>query len=222
MRPRTLITAGAATAAVLVAGAVAGVTLTRPDETTASPNPPAQTSTVTTAAVESACGLPGTPGDGTEGANNATWEKAGIVSLPVSKTDGPGKRVPTGPWSCYTRTPSGAVLAGITIALRADGAAENWQDVLRQQTMPGPGQDAALNGPLANAEQVALRGYTVAGYSADRATIRYYLHTPASDASCTTEVQWSGGDWRLVLGDDGSTSSGCAQGAPVEFTPWGP
>ena len=142
--------------------------------------------------------------------------------MPVSKTDGPGKQVAAGPWSCYTRTPSGAVLAGITIALRANGVAENWQDVARQQTIPGPGQTALLAKPLPAAEVVTVRGYTVAGYTPDRATVRYYLHTPTTDANCTADVQWSSGDWRLVLTDSGSTTSGCATGAPVDFTPWGP
>lgn len=172
--------------------------------------------------MESGCGLPGTTGDSTEGAARASWETVGAYSLPVSATDGPGRRIESGPWSCFTRTRSGAVLAGITISLRVNGVAENWQDVAREQTMPGAGQDALLSKPLPNAELVSIRGFDISGYSPDRATIRYYLHSPAADASCTTDVQWSNNDWRLVLSDDGSTSSGCTAGAPADFTPWGP
>lgn len=211
---------GSAAAAVALIGTVVGVGLSRP--TTSQVTPPIVPPSAPAPAAESACGLRGTLDDEATGAVTARWETSGVVSLPVSSTDGPGHQIEAGPWSCYTRTPSGAVLAGITIALRADGVAENWQDVVRQQTIPGPGQDAALAGPLAEGELVSLRGFDVAAYSPDRATVRYYLHTPASDTTCTTDVQWSDDDWKLVLGDDGSTASGCQPGAPQEFTPWGP
>lgn len=215
---RRLVIGGAA--AVVVAGVViAGVTL-------ASPDPPAPPHVLASpgapASAVSACGLPGTPGDDAPGAKAATWAPVGAYSLPVSTTDGPGKRVDAGPWSCFAHTPSGAVLAGITIGLRAGGAAENWQEVVRTQTMPGPGQDALLAKPLGDAALVTIRGFDIAGYSDQRSTIRYYLHTPEGDSNCTTDVQWSNDDWRLVLGDDGSTSSGCQLGVPADFTPWGP
>ena len=217
MRRRTLaVTAAAVGGGVLVVAAV--VTLAGPDATRSTTPPPL----AAPVSAESACGLPGTPGDGTGGAAEARWQTVGAYALPVSTTDGPGNRIQSGPWSCFTRTPSGAVLAGITISVRASGAAENWRDVIRTQTMPGAGQDAALAGSLGEADQVTVRGFTVVAYSPDRATVRYYLHSPKIDASCTTDVQWSGGDWRLVLGEDGSTSSGCSQGAPVSFIPWGP
>ena len=216
MRRRLLI-GGAAT--VVIAGVVvAGVTLASPD---ASPPTATQTSAAPPAAI-SACGLPGSLGDDAPGAVAATWTPAGAYFLPVSATDGPGVQTPAGPWSCFTHTPSGAVLAGITISLRVNGVAENWQDVARTQTMPGPGQDALLAKPLPDAALVTIRGFSIAGYSEQRATIRYYLHAPDVDANCTTDVQWSNDDWRLVLADDGSTSSGCQQGAPADFTPWGP
>lgn len=211
---------GVIIAAALIGGAVltfGTVQAVRPDVggLTAAPPP-------VSAAAESSCGLRGTQGVAAEGATAATWEAVGAYSLPVSETDGPGVRVPSGPWSCFARTPSGAVLAGLVISWRAAGAAENWQDVIRAQTLPGPGQDAALADGLGSPELVTVRGFDVAAYTEDRATIRYYLHTPAIDASCTEDLTWSEGDWRLVLGEDGSTSSGCSRGAPDTFTPWGP
>jgi len=216
MRRRRLLIGSAA--AVVAAGVVvAGVTLASPDTPA-----PSTVQSSAPAAVLSACGLSGSAGDGAPGAAAATWTPVGAYSLPVSATDGPGVQTPAGPWSCFTHTPSGAVLAGITIGMRANGVAENWQDVVRAQTMPGPGQDALLAKPLPDAEVVTIRGFAIAGYSDQRATIRYYLHSPSADANCTTEVQWSNDDWRLVLTDKGSTSSGCALGAPTDFTPWGP
>jgi len=62
----------------------------------------------------------------------------------------------------------------------------------------------------------------VAAYSPDAATVRYRLQNNGDDYSCDMDVRWSDGDWRLVLGDDGSTASGCVRGVPDTFTPWGP
>lgn len=205
----------AAVAAVVLVGAGVAVSNRAPVAPAAAEQPQP-------AAVESTCGLPGSSRETTEGAAAVTWEQAGVYSLPISTTDGPGNRVPSGPWSCFTRSQSGAVLAGLVISWRASGAAENWQDVIHQQTMPGPGQQAALQLGLGNTEQVTVRGFHVSAYTDDRATIRYYLRSPAIDATCTEDLAWSEGDWRLVLGDDGSKSSGCVQGAPADFTPWGP
>jgi hypothetical protein len=114
------------------------------------------------------------------------------------------------------------VLAGLVISWRVEGVAENWQDVTREQTMPGPGQDAHLAKGIGEVDQVTVRGFAIAAYSEDHATIRYSVRTPKIDASCITDVQWYEGDWRLVLAGDGSSSSGCERGAPESFTPWGP
>jgi hypothetical protein len=106
--------------------------------------------------------------------------------------------------------------------MRSTGLAQDWQAVVREQTMPGPGQ-AVLLGAVPNSPNVVTpRGYDLAAYDQDRATIRYRLSTATGDFSCTTDVRWSAGDWRLMLGDDGSTSSGCVRGVPDAFTPWGP
>ena len=62
----------------------------------------------------------------------------------------------------------------------------------------------------------------VAFATEDRATVRYRLLVNGGEYACTIDVQWSRDDWRLVLGTDGSTSSGCSREIPAEFTPWGP
>lgn len=211
MRRRTLVGIGAATAAVLTVGGV--VALSGPGKPTAvTPAPPA--------AAESSCGLPGTPG--TDGAAAATWANVAGWPLPVSATDGPGRRDTTGPWSCFARTESGAVLAGYVIAMRIGGLADDRPAVVREQTMPGPGQ-AVLLGSVPNPQDIVTpRGFDVAAYSPSSATIRYRLNTASGDFACTTDVSWSDGDWRLGVGDDGSTSSGCERGVPAEFVPWGP
>lgn len=156
-----------------------------------------------------------------EGATAVTWTDVAGRPLPTSSTDGPGIRDPRGPWSCFTRTEAGAVLAGYVIAMRI-GLADDRAAVIREQTMPGPGQDVLL-ATVPNSSGITVpRGFDVAAYSEDRSTIRYRLSLNDSEYTCTTDVRWSDGDWRLVVGDDGSTSSGCVRGVPTEFTPWGP
>lgn len=193
---------------------VGAVTLTRDDNRPSTPPPPL--------AAESSCGLTGTPGEDAAGASAASWTEVAGWALPISNTDGPGRRTETGPWSCFTRTPSGAVLAGYVISMRANGLADDWRTVVRQQTVPGPGQEVLLSSVPNSSSIVTPRGFSVASYDPERSTIRYRLSTNSGDYSCTTDVRWSDGDWKLVLGDDGSTSSGCARGVPDNFTSWGP
>lgn len=215
MRRRTAVVAGSVAAVVALAGTVAGVALTRPNGTSAAPAPvpPPFVS------AESACGLRGS--EGIEGATSVTWTDVAGRPLPTSSTDGPGRRTARGSWSCYTRTEAGAILAGYVIAMRI-GLADDRAAVIREQTMPGPGQDVLLASVSNSSEVVTPRGFDVSAYSPEASTIRYRLSTAAGEFSCTTDVKWSNGDWRLVVGDDGSTSSGCERGVPDEFTPWGP
>ena len=216
MRRRSVVIAGSAAALVVLVALAALVGLNRQDVPTAS-SPPTAAQTA-----ESQCGLSGTPGNEAVGASSATWTDVAGWALPTSTTDGPGVRTEKGPWSCYARTPSGAVLAAYVIAMRGGGLADDWKTVVREQTMPGPGQDVLL-GSVPNFSSVTTpRGFVVAAYSPDRSTIRYGLDVNGGDYACTINVQWSDNDWRLVLGDDGSTSSGCTRGLPDEFTPWGP
>jgi hypothetical protein len=216
-RRKGLVVAAIVAAAVLIAGGSYAVTRFSgigAGDAERAPSAPAGTS-------DSSCGLVGTRGD--EVTVPARWENVAGYQLPVSTTDGPRLRDQAGAWSCFSHTRSGAVLAGYVIPMRAEGIASDWQAVVREQTMPGPGQKVKLQStPTAGPEPVTIRGFNVAGYADDRATIAYYLHTPSLDASCTADLRWYKGDWRLELEEDGSTLSGCTPGIPAEFTPWGP
>lgn len=221
---RTVLVAVLALAvAIIVAGAV-WVGVDR--RTAAGGQAPAGTaptpgSTAATPAAASKCGLTGTAGMPTS--VPARWENFAGWSLPISPTDGPGMRSPTGPWSCYTHTPTGAVLAGYVIAFRAEGVAENWKTVVREQTMPGAAQAVKLaSTPTEVSQVVTPKGFTVAAYTDAAATISYYLHSEQLESSCTINVAWYEDDWRVQLQDDGSTASGCVQGVPASFVSWGP
>lgn len=144
------------------------------------PQPSATASTTDAGkGVDSACGLRGgsteTPSGPMKGVD---WQNVDGWYLPVSRSTGPGKRTSDGPWSCYARTPSGAVLAAYTIAMRIDGVAKDWESVVTEQSVPGVGQRARLaTGPPTTSEAVTPRGFKLDSYTDDAATITYYLHT---------------------------------------------
>lgn len=219
MTRRAWVTIGAAFVAVLVVAAVVVVVVTgRGNRTTADNQAPPTKTTANPAS----CGLPATPAPAVTGATRARWvtDSAGFM-LPVSATDGPAKRDPAGAWSCFTDTPSGAVLAAWTISLRV-AVAPNWQQVVKQQTIPGPGQTAMLAAGVQQVEVDTPRGFQVAAFSPERATITFWIQSPQFAATCSNSVEWTGGDWRLVLENDGGTSPGCTREPPATFTPWGP
>lgn len=213
---RLALIIGAAVTALAVAG---GALLWVRGDTSADSQPTPTTATDT----EAPCGQFGTPGPEAKGATTGIkWDDQTGWPLPISPTDGPAERVQGGTWSCYARTPSGAVVAAYVISMRASGLADDWIGVTRAQSVPGPGVEAHIAAGVPTASPVTPRGFQIAAYSDDRATVRYYLHTGEGDASCTIDVAWYAADWRLVIGDDGSTATGCTTEVPTTFTPWGP
>jgi hypothetical protein len=177
---------------------------------------------------DSACGLAGgTTTTPTDTPPDVTWQNVSGWYLPVSKSAGPGKRTANGPWSCFARTPTGAVLAAYTIALRA-AIAPDFNAVVTQQTVPGVGQDSLLKlGPPQQTSGVGIpKGFLVDSYTNDDATIVYYLNYPTTGLfTCSAEVQWFGGatgDWLLRLESNGDSFAGCIKGAPSRDIPWGP
>jgi hypothetical protein len=183
------------------------------------------------AAYGSACGLTGGSTAPPAEAPTVQWQNVDGAWLPVSTTQGPGRRSATGPWSCYAHTPTGAVLAALTIPTLL-GVTGGFAGVVKQQTVPGPGQDALLKqGQSRNAanDQVTPFGFAINSYDDTAATVTFYVRKRASSIRCSSTVQWIGasnGDWDLRLATDGSVASACeqvpdAQRAPG-FVSWGP
>jgi hypothetical protein len=177
---------------------------------------------------ESACGLSGgTTGSPTAQPKDLTWVAVGGWYLPISPTAGPGVRSDTGPWKCFARTRTGALLAAAVIGLRADGLADDFATVIREQTMPGPLQDAKIQAGKKNmpAASTAPLGFQIAkGYTDDEATIYLYIRQAGKgDFTCTEIVQWYQGDWRIRLApDDLGSAQTCVQGPPVgDYIHWG-
>ena len=125
------------------------------------------------AAYDSACGLTGgstaTPTTGPQ----VQWQNVDGAWLPVSTTQGPGRRNPAGAWSCFAHTPTGAVLAGLTISNRM-GVASDFAGLIKQQTLPGPGQTIQLKqGQSSHSpnDQVTPFGFVLNAYDPTAATV---------------------------------------------------
>jgi hypothetical protein len=186
--------------------------------------------TTLTTAYNSSCGLTGGNAVEPSVAPTADWQDVGITSLPISTAYGPGQRSATASWSCFARTPSGAVLAAWTIPFRAD-VAKDFAGVVHRQTVPGPGQDALLKlGQVAHplTDRVEPLGFKLVNYSPDAATVDFHVTQYSRHFHCAAVVQWAGGtagDWLLRLQPDGNALATC-QPLPddrtEQFVPWGP
>jgi hypothetical protein len=187
-------------------------------------------STPTAAAYDSACGLHG-GATGTPTTTPATqWQDFGPTWLPVSAEHGPGVRSANGPWSCFSHTPTGAVLAAFTIPYRT-AVAPDFASVVKQQTVSGPGQAALLKQgqtPETSENLIVPVGFHIDGYTGDTATVSFQMLQKGLDFLCTSGVQWSGGpkgDWLLRLQPDGGVLLGCTQEKAFDqpdFVKWGP
>lgn len=187
---------------------------------TASAEPGDGDAATTPASYDSACGLSGgTTELLTEAPQDVTWQNVDGWYFPVSPSAGPG----TGA-SCFARTPTGALLAGYTISMLVDGLADDFVQVVTEQTVPGVGQTARLEeGAREKPTTVVVpKGFVLDRYTNDEATMSFYLTTAGQDVTCSFSVQWYENDWRLKLQQNGNTPGGCIATPPTQFTPWGP
>jgi hypothetical protein len=226
VRRRPTVLAGALTLIATLGAAGWGVGHHDPlAGTTVAPGP-----TTLTTAYNSACGLAGGNAATPAAAPTITWQNFGIASLPISTVYGPGRRSDAATWSCFARTPTGAVLAAWTIPFRT-AVAKDFSAVVRGQTLPGPGQNALLKqGQVAHSltDRVEPLGFRILSYSPDLATVSFHVTQYGQDFRCAAQVQWTGGatgDWLLRLQPDGNTLSTCQRLKPAEagqFVRWGP
>jgi hypothetical protein len=224
-------------AAALAIAAIATVTLTagrhadRPAAAAAPvPAPAAVSANAAQPALgssyDSACGLTGGSSATPTAAPATDWQVVNGWYLPVTTTHGPGRRTTNGPWSCFARTPFGAVLAAWTIPDRIE-LAHDFTTVVRQQVIPGTGQGNLLRQGQDHSQFVPPEplGFRIDAYSNDAATVSFHMRQAATDMSCTAQVHWQDGaqnDWVLVVQPNGDMFSVCAplqDGAP-QFVEW--
>jgi hypothetical protein len=157
------------------------------------------------------------------------WEIYDTVALPFSATAGP--QAVTGDVArCYAHTPAGALLAAVQIAVRYV-LAPDWRTVLARQVVPGPGASVyaaqRAQDPAVNTSQPGqygqIAGFQFVTYTPELAVMQIVSRLPGGSLQVTTmTTQWAGGDWRLVLHDDGTPGGNVQQLDNLDgFVPWG-
>lgn len=222
-------------AAIVVLGLVLSLTnilggQTEPADSTSAPSAgesaPASAGTTSSPSEASVCGLTDVQMDGTVTiAPNATWALVGTTAAPSVKGQGPGKIEEDAYRSCYARTPTGALLAA------ANYAAIGSHDPLRkkfyeQGFVPGPGRDAILATPPPRSDgtgvRVQIAGFRILRYDGKQADVDLALRTSSGALGATVlNLEWSEGDWKMRLADDGSELSPTVQLPSLDgYTLW--
>ncbi|GGO95756.1 hypothetical protein [Wenjunlia tyrosinilytica] len=156
------------------------------------------------------------------------WKKIGTSSVPTSKAAGP--LTVEGPlWSCFARTPMGAVLAAHVIPAHMSG--DDWKEVTEHQVLAGPSRDAFVahrsdvTASTAPPQQgpATYAGFSVLSWSPDRATVQLLVRGPQGGYGATSvSLRWSGGDWKVAPAADGSLHSPFAPASGTNgFVTWG-
>ncbi|MEW1982433.1 hypothetical protein AB0333_16120 [Citricoccus sp. NPDC079358] len=185
---------------VLIVGIIVGVVIWPRDTTTAPQNTP--TSTTTEQAP--------TPGPTQAGtactASNANQEVPTEAPETVWKTHPDQMVVPTsekyGPseqdgnlWSCFERSPTGAVFAGPNLlAAMSQGEAN--------AAVPGPGRDEVMEqtaSASSDYERPVVEGFRILAADMDSATINYWMTGEGATAAYGLDLVWdeTAGDWKL-------------------------
>ncbi|MFD7996488.1 hypothetical protein [Streptomyces mexicanus] len=160
-----------------------------------------------------------------------TWHTFGLSRVPVSASAGPTRT--TGPvhW-CYAHTPLGAVLAATVIPSQMSGS--DWETVSRHQVVAGRGrdmfeftrsavQDADRTVDNGGASVASHVGFAVTSYTSGAADISLLMRGSQGYGTTSIRLRWSGGDWKVVPGADGSLHTGVniVQGTPRDYILWG-
>jgi hypothetical protein len=160
-----------------------------------------------------------------------TWQLFAGVPLPYSATAGPS--LVDGPVHAgFERSQAGALLAAAHLGTRyLLTPSPGWRDVVARQVLPGPGRDAYVR-LRASVDDAASpgghgqpAGFRVVAFTPDVAVVQEAIRFPQSGVLqvTSTTLRWVGGDWRLQLQPDGSTSPTAQQVPDLDgFVVWGP
>lgn len=194
---------------ILLAAIVVLVTsLTAPHDPDAEPTS-SPTGQVASGVDKSVCGLSGFETKSSlTAAPDAKWELVGTVAAPTDPEGaGPGS-LSDGFRTCFSHTTEGALFAAINyVALASDSRnIPKIPDLIA----PGKGKDAALaqatSSPSASATRLQVAGFKINSYSASEATVDVVWSVISQGnalVSFPTVLKWTGGDWKIVLNDDG-------------------
>jgi hypothetical protein len=140
-----------------------------------------------------------------------SWTFESDMLIPLQRQGGPATQDADGLRHCFAHSPTGAVLAAmVTLGqLRNPDLADA---VIQRRVAPGPGRTAALAAaktsptPRNNVGPTPqFTGFKVLDYLPNRAIISVAVRIDArSVGSLPVTMGWSGGDWKMVLQEDGS------------------
>jgi hypothetical protein len=161
-----------------------------------------------------------------------SWQLFAGVPLPYSATAGP-RLVDGLVHAGFERSQTGALLAAAHLSTRyllTPGS--GWREVVARQVLPGPGRDAyvrlratvddSTDSPGGHGQPA---GFRVLAFTPDVAVVQEAIRFPESGVLqvTSTTLRWVGGDWRLQLQPDGSTSPTAQQVPDLDgFVVWGP
>lgn len=205
-----------------------------PAPASSAPAPPPPSSPATTSAstgqgwADSGCF--GQPGDGSQpdSAPRVNWVPVGTSSVPSSSAYGPANTA-AGLRRCYQHSPSGALLAAVTIPaeLGANAASPGTvAEIAKTQVAPGAGRQKLLN---ANRTPDSSWSETVQAYkfdacSPDRCNVDLVMSSTGSGTGnvlvqTPESLVWSGQDWTLDVSTLGGSK---VSQIPAGFTTWAP
>jgi len=224
---RGFIAAAIVIGVILLAGVIVLVTsLTAPHDPVAKPTF-SPSGPVASGDDKSVCGLPGFETESNlTAASDTKWELVGTVAAPTDPKVGPGKIDSDGFRSCYAHTPEGALFAAVNyVALASDSRnIPKLPDLIA----PGKGKDAALaqstDAPTPSTTRLQVAGFKINSYNGSDATVDVvWAVTSQGNAlvSFPTVLRWTGGDWKIVLNDDGQPPYGGSQLQSLGgYSPW--
>ena len=177
----------------------------KPSPTTSTPVPPSAGT-----ADASVCGLEGLDEENTlTAAPTNEWELIGTVAAPTaSDRAGPGS-VDDGFRTCFAHTTEGALFAAVNFVALSTDSRNTGQ--LYELIAAGPARDAAeAAGPTdvdPSGSRLQVAGFKVDSYSKGEATIDVAWTVTSQNNSLVsgpTVLRWEGGDWKVVITENGA------------------
>lgn len=212
---RTTFILSAALIGLLVIAAVVVLILNmnRGGEPDPSPTPPptgSETPAPTeTAGAESICGLPSSDETDLSAAPAVEWTPVGVIAAPADPAGahGPGVQEDDGFRSCYSHSPTGALLAiSNYLALTSEPAL---QERLDELVADDSTFDAAASEGYGDT-RLSIVGFRLLRYTDERAVIDLAVRVDSAEGvllSTPFEVVWQDGDWKIVVGDEPPASA---------------
>lgn len=143
-----------------------------------------------------------------------SWSKVKGVSLPVSSVHGPRDVGTYSDASGWEHSPQGAALAAVNGSIRPILADDkHWEEAAAAAFAPTEGRDLFTQARVSIIGQgmdksllpTAFNGYKFSDYSDEHAEVTVFTsYTDGSKASNEYAMDFTGGDWKIHLPDDGN------------------